>query len=316
MIFFISARHWYADLSDNPIMAIITVFVILFGTRYVYHRFSSMVQFRCAFNASFTPTKPQKISDPKDHEAQRMAKVAAEQRQKLWRMKQLKKRPPLTALSAPLQPTPTKEQANERNIVTAQLGTTTIKNKTSTPTAMSLEEITAASVPVFDDGLIVFRNLFQMPNAQQTAATLRRLAHEFIPILRQRQYNVTSVSEFCCCGDGMDYQLGGQSLSVRPGERIAGHESERVMGYNRVVLLHDGTNQYCGKRPFGIDTARYTSSIHLRLRSPSDHSQFVSYEQVCEHFCHELAHCVYHDHSTAFYALMRDIQKQHRAKMR
>jgi len=65
------------------------------------------------------------------------------------------------------------------------------------------------SLPVYDDGLTVFRHMPHLPQADLAAAMLQRLAQEFMPILRERGYNVRSVSEFCCCGDGLDYELGG-----------------------------------------------------------------------------------------------------------
>jgi WLM domain len=290
------------DILKSP-TGMVTFVVFTFTTAYVCHR----LLFHCQWTFNTAPTK-RTGDDTKDREAQMKAREAAEKRHKLWKATQkLKKMATLKSIHNPAShPDSNKQILDAKDVVH--------RNIAVSP-SMSMEEIIASSLPLYDDGFIMFRNMFQMPNADQTAATLRRLAHEFVPIIRQRQYNVISVSEFCCCGDGMDYQFGGRSLSVRPGERISGHESERVMGYNRVILPN-GKNRNGGKQYFHIDTERYTSSIHLRLRSPYDHTQLIPYEQVCENFCHELAHCVYHDHSPEFYALMRDIQIQHRNKSR
>jgi hypothetical protein len=116
----------------------------------------------------------------------------------------------------------------------------------------------------------------------------------------------------------MDYEFNGQSLSVKPGEQINYVDSERVMGYNRIIMPNENNMNHRRKMKFGFDnsnTNQYTSSIHIRLRLPNPNynheTQFLSYELICEHVCHELAHCVYHDHSPEFYTLMSDIQKQH-----
>jgi WLM domain len=221
-----------------------------------------------------------------DVEVRRRAKEAAERRQNIWKKKQTQKKLNLQQHAL---------------IPQVELAPTPVIDS-SLCDSMTMDEIVAASAPLFDDGIIIIRNMFQLPHADRSANMLRRLAHDFLPIIRQRGYNVNSVSEFCCCGDGMDYHLGGKSLSARPGTRIAGHDSENVMGYNRI--LHK-----CNAR-IGA-TSGYISSIHLRLRLPKSHSHFIRYEDLCENFCHELAHCVHHDHGPQFYALMRELQDQH-----
>ena len=286
------------DILRNP-TGIVTVVVITIATAYVCHR----LLFHCQWLFTTVPVR-RTYDDTKDREAQMKAREAAEKRHKLWNSKQKQKK---RAMQQSLHNPTVNPGKDEEKLKTNDI----VHRNNTLSVSMSMEEIIASSLPLYDDGFIIFRNMFQMSNADQTASTLRRLAHEFVHIIRQRQYNVTSVSEFCCCGDGMDYQMGGKSLSVRPGERISGHESERVMGYNRVILPN-GNSRNDGKQYFHIDTERYTSSIHLRLRSPHDHTQLIPYEYVCENFCHELAHCVYHDHSEEFYALMREIQIQHK----
>jgi hypothetical protein len=227
------------------------------------------------------------------------AKEAAERRQKEWKIKQTMRKKVQLHRHA-ITPPPTSRDGQPVVSESASIKRNTFDG------SMSMDEIIAASRPVFDDGFVLFRNLFQLPRADVAATMLQRLAHDFMPIIRQRGYNVTSVSEFCCCGDGMDYQMGGRSLSVRPGQRIAGHESETVMGYNRLVQL---SNNRSG------NAKKYVSSIHLRLRSPQNHDLFIQYEDVCENLCHELAHCEYHDHGPQFFALMKELQEQHEANL-
>jgi hypothetical protein len=290
------------DIMKSP-TGMVTVAVVTIASTYVLHR----LLFHHQWTFTNVPAK-RTYDEAKDREAQLKASEAAEKRNNLWKAKQKQKQRATFLSTHNTTPSPDTivDNRKTKNVVP--------RNNTSSASSMSMEEIVASSLPLYDDGFIIFRNMFQMPYADQTAATLRRLAHEFVPIIRQRQYNVVSVSEFCCCGDGMDYQFGGQSLSVRPGERISGHESERVMGYNRVILPN-GKHRNGPKQYFHNDTERYTSSIHLRLRSPYDHTQLISYQQVCEYFCHELAHCVYHDHSAEFYTIINEIQIQHQKRV-
>jgi hypothetical protein len=303
MIEMIQGIHLYGALCNHSSIIISIILVALMGIVFQHVQHGTVI-YRWTFFTSTVTTKNPKFNDPKDREAQIKAKEAAEQRHKQWKIKQVQKKRSTTLKSYDIIKKTNDDIVSKRN----QPIVGTNDNNNSINYSMSMDEIIAASLPVYDDGFIIFRNMFQMPNAHHTASTLRRLAYEFIPIIRQRQYNITSVSEFCCCGDGMDYQLGGQSLSVRPGERISGHESERVMGYNRCILPNGTVRSHTYN---GINTDNYVSSIHLRLRSPYNHNQLISYEQVCEHFCHELAHCIYHDHSKEFYTLMKEIQQQH-----
>ena len=129
-----------------------------------------------------------------------------------------------------------------------------------------------------------------LPQADAALAMLRRLHHEFYPILERRGYPVLSLSEVCCCGDGLDHS----SKHKKRKRRIV---SKNILGYNQTM--------------FGRGTRRKSHTIHLRLRPAHNHNVLFSYEEVAGTMCHELAHCQHGPHNAIFYKLMDDIQEQH-----
>lgn len=129
--------------------------------------------------------------------------------------------------------------------------------------------------------------------ANDAVAVLRRISREFMPIIRKRGFAIRSVSEMCCCADGLEYELGGERRSVAAGEVIVGNDHDTVAGYNGKVV-----NRFGG-------CAEYV--IHLRLRDPGNHKKFMDYEEIVDTMAHELAHCVHEDHGPEFWALMEDI---------
>jgi hypothetical protein len=134
-----------------------------------------------------------------------------------------------------------------------------------------------------------------LPNAKQCRSLLERIYKEFYPIMEKRGYNVCSLSEMCCCGDGLDH-------NIRKGRRTALKiMGPQVAGYNMTTR---GGGRY-GK----------SHSIHLRLRSAQDHSIVLSYEEVAGVMAHEMAHCVHGPHNAAFYKLMDEILDQHAVYM-
>jgi hypothetical protein len=151
-------------------------------------------------------------------------------------------------------------------------------------------------MPVFDDGITCFRHIPHLPYADIAAAILKQIALEFMPIIRQRGYDVRTVSEFCCCGDGLDYQLGGHRFCIGSRYYIKGHSRSDVGGYN---LLEPSR---------GIPRVH---SIHVRLRSPDNHDLLLPYEQVVSTMAHELAHCIHRHHQWQFHALMQELLEQH-----
>lgn len=242
------------------------------------------------------------------------AKEAAEARQHAWEKKQktMKLVRQQHQQKAKLATIATQKPATNKAVV--------VENKTSlqcvfigsssdaTDGGAEFDSVVAASMPVFDDGMTSFRHIPSLPDADEAAALLRQLARDFVPILRQRGHDVVTVSEFCCCGDGLDYQLGGRAWTVRPGTtRIAGHEAANVAGYNRLHNNNERTRR-------NAKASASSCSIHLRLRSPDNHNDLrTSYQELCEHMAHEVAHCVYRHHGPEFHQLMRDVQEQHEA---
>ena len=169
------------------------------------------------------------------------------------------------------------------------------------PTGTNYNEFPAESLPIFNDGLTKYRHMMHLANGDSAKVILNRIAREFNPIIRQRGYDVASVTEFCCCGDGLDYELGGHSSCVRPGCKIAGSDPSHVYGYNETRLLNRG---------------RTAHTIHLRLREPNNHDTLLDYGTVARTMAHELAHCVHGHHEPPFYQLMNEIIQHHAVVVR
>jgi hypothetical protein len=116
------------------------------------------------------------------------------------------------------------------------------------------------------------------------AAILRRIHSEFGTIIEKRGWLVTSISEMCCCGDGLDC-LRKRKIKVMP---------DNVLGYNRISTSQRGKSH----------------DIHLRLRHPRTHA-LLDYESIAGTMCHELAHCVRGSHDAKFYEAMNEIEEQY-----
>eukprot|EP00536_Pseudo-nitzschia_multiseries_P015693 jgi/Psemu1/43467/gm1.43467_g len=128
----------------------------------------------------------------------------------------------------------------------------------------------------------------RLPQNDVCAGTLERILKEFFPIIKRRGYNVTSISELCCCGDGLDHAV--QRGRKRKKCRRMGNN---VWGYNQTT--------------FGRVKSH---SIHLRLRHPHNH-QLLPWEDVAGTMAHELSHCVHQNHGSGFYKLMEEILEEH-----
>ena len=128
--------------------------------------------------------------------------------------------------------------------------------------------------------------LANLPDAERAREILERLTREFLPIARARGYQVTSLSEMCCCGDAGRRGRGRGRGGGRP-------MSNNVWGYNQ----SHGRGAPC--------------RISIRLRQPTDHGIILPYENAAGTMAHELAHCVHGNHSAAFYRLMDEIAEQH-----
>ena len=134
-----------------------------------------------------------------------------------------------------------------------------------------------------------------LPQADACLQLLRRIHQEFYPIIERRGYRVVSVSEMCCCGDGLDHGV------IEPGFQRPKRPRKR-----RTIMA---------KNMLGYNQSRGGSSsshtIHLRMREAQNHASLLSYEQVAGTMAHELAHCVYGPHNASFYKLMDEILEQH-----
>jgi hypothetical protein len=144
--------------------------------------------------------------------------------------------------------------------------------------------------PIADPKLFIIPNL---PLNDVCEQTIQRIYKEFIPIIRRRQYNVLSISEMCCCSDGLDYEPDRKRRKCR------------IMGNN--VLGYNNTAKYFSSG--GIKKQQHR--IHLRLRNPFDHNQLYEWEDVAGTMAHELSHCVHQNHNSEFYKLMEDILEEH-----
>jgi hypothetical protein len=130
-------------------------------------------------------------------------------------------------------------------------------------------------------------------------ATLKRIHDEFSPIIQRRGYNVTSISELCCCGDGLDhadYDTGNGRK-----KRKCRKMGNNVWGYNQTTFRGGSRDKKNSK----------SHSIHLRLRQPLDHRQLFPWEDVAGTMAHELSHCVHQNHGKDFYKLMEEILEEH-----
>ena len=128
--------------------------------------------------------------------------------------------------------------------------------------------------------------LYQIPNLLSDKfceETLKRIHQEFLPIIQRRKFNVKSISELCCCGDGLDHR-------PKRGRKIR-KISNNVLGYN-MTRWHGRSKAH---------------TIHLRLRNPKNHNQLFAWEDVAGTMAHELSHCVHGPHNEAFYKLMEEI---------
>jgi DNA-dependent metalloprotease WSS1 len=128
-----------------------------------------------------------------------------------------------------------------------------------------------------------------LPNPDAAKSLLEQVVREFAPIVSRRGYNVRTVSEMCCCGDG---------LTKRRGGRLMG---SNIWGYNQTHTMSSSDTKY--------------HEIHLRLRHAKMHTRLHDYEDVAGTLAHELAHCEHGPHNQHFYKLMDEILDEHAGLM-
>mmetsp|Transcript_1714 Transcript_1714/g.3661 ORF Transcript_1714/g.3661 Transcript_1714/m.3661 type:complete len:463 (-) Transcript_1714:104-1492(-) len=157
----------------------------------------------------------------------------------------------------------------------------TLNNITNNPTHEDIGENDSASN---SNSKITVQHIPSLPDGKEAAAILRRIHSEFHTIIERRGWNITSITEMCCCGDGVDC-LKKRKTKVMP---------NNVLGYNRTSSSRLGN----------------VHDIHLRLRHPRTHA-LVDYESIAGTMCHELAHCVRGPHDAKFYKAMEEIEEQY-----
>ena len=54
-------------------------------------------------------------------------------------------------------------------------------------------------------GKITIQHIPSLPDEKTAAGILRRIHSEFSTIIEKRGWNVTSITEMCCCGDGLRF---------------------------------------------------------------------------------------------------------------
>lgn len=138
-----------------------------------------------------------------------------------------------------------------------------------------------------------------LPDASKAHELLKQIHSEFSTIASKRGWNIFSLTEMCCCGDGCDH-LNGSTTKTPSLSQTKFHKRRRK---SRIM-----SNNVWG---YNLSTSRNRFAIHLRLRMPQSHD-FISYDSLARTMAHEMAHCVHGKHSADFYDLMEDIIRQHK----
>jgi hypothetical protein len=142
------------------------------------------------------------------------------------------------------------------------------------------------SIPISPASKITVQHIPTLPRANDASAILSRIHSEFAQIIQKRNYNVLSITEMCCCSDGMDY-----TSSRRKNTKLMPHN---IMGYNLTAYTKPVSSH----------------RIHLRLRHVRTH-ELLDYESIAGTMCHELAHCAVGPHNAKFYKVMEEIEEQY-----
>ncbi len=106
---------------------------------------------------------------------------------------------------------------------------------------------------------ITIQHIPSLPDEKIAAGILRRIHSKFSTIIEKRGWNVTSITEMCCCGDELDC-LRKRKIKVMP---------SNVLGYNHISTSQRGK----------------VHDIHLRLRHPRTNA-LLDYKSIAGTMCH------------------------------
>ena len=151
---------------------------------------------------------------------------------------------------------------------------------------------------------IIIQHIPNLDNEAAAATILQRIHSEFGTLINKRGWNIKSITEMCCCGDGLDHCCSSTSSRATQQQQHRKRTPLKIMpnnvlGYNRSSFIkYSNTNKSS------------SHDIHLRLRHPSTHVLY-DYESIASTMCHELAHCVRGPHDVQFYKAMDEIEEQY-----
>jgi hypothetical protein len=151
-------------------------------------------------------------------------------------------------------------------------------------------------------GLRSTQHIPNLPNEKHAEAMLERLRREFHPLAQARGYTIPTLTEMCCCSDGIHHYKTTTTKTTSTGRAVT--RTRKLYGRRRFRRMSNNVQGYNYGNGRGGK-----HEIHLRLRRPSSHT-FYSYEHVAGVMIHELTHCEIGPHSADFYQLMDDIADQ------
>lgn len=177
--------------------------------------------------------------------------------------------------------------------------------------------------PLAMKDLFCIQHIPTLSQADTAKAILERIKVEFEPIIRRRGYCVRSITEMCCCSDGLEHMSDAPPTTTTNSKyrkrktKSTRRMPDNVLGYN----LTSGYRRQLAPRPTATtqEASPLSSSsheIHLRLRHPPssgswNHHILYDYNDIAGTMCHELAHCIYGNHDQHFYKLMDEIMEEY-----
>ena len=150
-------------------------------------------------------------------------------------------------------------------------------------------------------GVKLTQHIPGLPREEHAQQMLERIRREFHPLAQARGYTIPTLTEMCCCSDGIHHIMTSTTSITSSGRTLT--RKRKKYGRRRFRRMSNNVQGY----NYGFRGNSH--EIHLRLRRPQSHS-FYSYEQVVDVMIHELTHCEIGAHSAEFYYLMEEIAQQ------